>query len=483
MSTSSTSSVVSVASSTSAGAAGGSVINVSALVSEIVSAAQTPQQNLINSQTAAVTSQISALGTLKGALSTFQSALSALDTPHAFDSETATTSSSAFTATVTSGAPVGTYNVTVSQLASAQQLLSGPFTGTGTASVGTGTLQISLGSSSFNVTIGTGEDTLNGIAAAINSANGNTGVTATVLQGTDGAHLLLTSTQSGAANTIGVSETDSGTGLSALTYNIANADANGNTANYTQEAPAQDAKYSISGVAGTSPSNTVSNALTNLTLNLVSKTTSGTPATLTVSTDSTTIQSNISAFVDAYNTLLGTFSSLGSFDAASQTAGPMLGNALLSSTQNQMRSTIYGIVNTGSSTYNSLASIGITTDKDGTLSLNSATLSNALATNFSAVSALFSSPGGGIATSLNTQLTTDLGSTGAIASNTTSLTSQETALSKKTTDLTAQMAALSASLTQQYSALNNLLSSLQTTSAYLTQAFASLPQVQGTANA
>ncbi len=40
------------------------------------------------------------------------------------------------------------------------------------------------------------------------------------------------------------------------------------------------------------------------------------------------------------------------------------------------------------------------------------------------------------------------------------------------------MAALTTSLTQQYSALNNLLSSLQTTSAYLTQAFSSLPQVQ-----
>lgn len=481
MTTSSTSSVVSVASSTSAGAAGGSVINVSALVSELVSATQTPQQNLINSQTAAVTSQISALGTLKGALSTFQSALSTLDTPHAFDTETATTSSTAFTATVTSGAPVGTYNVTVSQLASAQQLLSGKLGATGTSPVGTGTLQISLGSSSFNVTIGSGDNSLNGIAAAINSANGNTGVTATVLQGTDGAHLLLTSTQSGAANAIGVSETDSGTALSALTYNIADADANGNTANYTQEAPAQDAQYSISGVAGSSPSNTITNALTNVTLNLVAKTT-GTD-TVTVATDSTTIQSNISAFVDAYNTLLGTFSSLGSYDAASQTAGPMLGNALLSSTQNQMRSTLYSIVNTGSSTYNSLASIGITTNKDGTLSLNSATLSNAMSTNFSAVSALFTSPSGGIATSLNTQLTADLGATGAIASNTTSLTSQETALTKKTTDLSAQMAALSASLTQQYSALNSLLSSLQTTSAYLTQAFASLPQVQGTANA
>jgi len=479
MTTSSTSSPVSVASSTSAGAAGGSVINVSSLVSQLVTATQAPQQNLINNQTQAVTTQISALGTLKSALATFQSSLSTLDTPSAFNTETATTASTAFTATVKSGAPVGTYNVAVSQLASAQQLLSGPFTG---STVGTGTLQVSLGGTNFNVTIGSGQDTLNGIAAAINSASGNPGVTATVLQGTDGAHLLLTSSQTGAANTIGVSETDSGTGLSALTYNIANADSNGNTTNYTQQAAAQDAKYSISGVAGTSSSNTVTTALTNVTLNLVAKTTSGTPATLTVASDSSTIQSNISAFVTAYNTLVGTFSSLGSYDPTTQTAGPMLGNALLSSTKSQIQNAIYSIVNTGSSTYNSLASVGITTNKDGTLSLNSTTLGNALSTNFGAVSALFSSPGG-VATNLNTQLTTDLGSSGAIASKATSLTAQETALTNQTTQLNAQMTALSASLTQQYSALNNLLSALQTTSSYLTQAFASLPQVQGTSNA
>jgi flagellar hook-associated protein 2 len=479
MTTSSTSSPVSVASSTSAGAAGGSVINVSSLVSQLVTATETPQQNLINNQTQAVTTQISALGTLKSALATFQSSLSALDTPNAFNTETATTASTAFTATVKSGAPVGTYNVTVSQLASAQQLLSGKFTG---STVGTGTLQISLGSTNFSVTIGSGQDTLNGIAAAINSASGNPGVSATVLQGTDGPHLLLTSSQTGAANTIGVSETDSGTALSALTYNIANADSNGNTTNYTQQAAAQDAQYSISGVPGTSSSNTVTTALTNVTLNLVAKTTAGTPATLTVASDSSTIQSNISAFVTAYNTLVGTFSSLGSFDPTTQTAGPMLGNALLSSTKNQIQNAIYSIVNTGSSTYNSLASVGITTNKDGTLSLNSTTLGTALSTNFGAVSALFSSPGG-VATNLNTQLTTDLGSSGAIASKATSLTAQETALSDQTKQLNNQMTALTASLTQQYSALNNLLSALQTTSSYLTQAFASLPQIQGTSNA
>jgi flagellar hook-associated protein 2 len=76
--------IVTVASSNSAGAAGGSVINVSELVSELVSSTQQPQETLISNRTQAVTSEISAVGTLQSALSTFQSSLAALDTPAAF---------------------------------------------------------------------------------------------------------------------------------------------------------------------------------------------------------------------------------------------------------------------------------------------------------------------------------------------------------------------------------------------------------------
>ena len=476
-STSATSSPVSVASSSSAGAAGGSVINVSSLVSQLVQATEVPQQNLITAQTQAVTTQISALGTLKSALATFQSSLGAIDTPDNFNAESATSSNtSAFTATASSGAPVGSYSVTVDQLASAQQLLSNKFTGDGTTTVGTGTLQISLGSSSFSVNITNSDETLAGIASAINTASDNPGVSATILQGTDGAHLLLSSSLTGAANTIQVSETDGGNALSALTYGT------GDTGNYTEQSQALDAQYSISGVSATSPSNTVTNALNGVTLTLVGKTAANTPATLNVSTNTATIQGNITAFVTAYNTLAGTFSSLGGYNSSSGSAGPMMGNALLSSIQNGVRSALYSIVNTGSSTYNSLASIGITSNSDGTLKVNNQTLSTALSTNFSAVSQLFSGTGG-VATNLNTQLTSELGAQGVIASNSQSLTKQSNALDKQSQDLTTQMTALTASLTQQYSALNTLLSSLQTTSSYLTQAFASLPQVQGTSNA
>ncbi|MGH8231026.1 MAG: flagellar filament capping protein FliD [Steroidobacteraceae bacterium] len=469
--------VVSVAGSSSSAAAGGSVIDVSSLVSELVAATRAPQDAQISAQTQAVTTQISAIGTLKGALSTFQSSLGVLDTPSAFGAQTATSSDqSAFTAGVSSGAVAGTYNVTISALAQAQQLLSQPFAGGSNAALGAGTLTLSLGGTSFNVAIDAGNDTLAGIAAAINSAAGNPGIGATVLQGSDGAHLVLSSSLTGAANTIQVTETDAGNALAALTY------APGNAGNYTQQAAAQDAAFSISGVAYTSSSNAVTSALNGVTLNLLTTTAAGTTPTLTISNDTATISANIGNFVSAYNTLITAIGPLASYNATTNTAGPLLGNAIYSGTTNQLQQALHSLVNTGSSTYNSLASIGITTNPDGTLSVNNGTLSNALSTNFGAVSQLFSGSGG-VASTLNSDLTSALGSAGAIAATSSTLVSQENALTQQENQLNAQMTALSASLTQQYSALNALLSSLQTTSSYLTQAFANLPTVQGKSNA
>jgi flagellar hook-associated protein 2 len=470
----SSSSIVSVASNTSAGAAGGSVIDVASLVSQLVAATQGPQQSLITSKTQAVTAQISSVATLKSALATFQSSLGALDTPSAFGAETATSSDpTAFTAIANSNATLGSYGVTITQLAQAEQLVSKAFTGGSSATVGTGTLQLSLGGSSFSLTIDSSNDTVAGIAAAINAASGNPGVEASVVTGSDGAHLVLSSSLTGKSNTIQVTETDSGTALSSLTYSSSN------TGNYTQQTAPQDAAFSIAGVPYVSASNTVTDALSGVTLNLLTTTNAG---TLSVSTDNTTVEGNIQSLVSAYNTLQGTFSSLGSYDATTNTAGPMMGDALLSSIQSQVRSALYSIVNTGSATYNSLASIGITTNSDGTLSVNGTTLSAALSSDFSAVSQLFSGSSG-VAAALNTQINADLASGGSIDSRSQTLVQQENALTQQSNQLQQQMSALSASLTEQYSALNSLLSSLQSTSSYLTQAFASLPQVQGTQTA
>ena len=112
------------------------------------------------------------------------------------------------------------------------------------------------------------------------------------------------------------------------------------------------------------------------------------------------------------------------------------------------------------------------------MALDSSTLQNALSSNFSAVSQLFSS-NNGIAAQLNTQLTAALSNSGPVDSYSQTLVQQNAALTSQSNDLTNEENALTASMTQQFSALNTLLSSLQTTSAYLTQAFSDLPKVGG----
>jgi len=462
--------VVSVASSSSSGATGGSVIDVSSLVSQLVTATYANQEANNASQTAAVTAQISALGTLKSALSTFQGALAALDTPGSFNALTASSSDqSAFTATADSSAVAGTYSVGISQLAQAQQLVSTAFTAGSNATIGTGTLTLSLGGQSANVTIDSTDNTLAGIVSAINSASGNPGITATLVQGSDGAHLVLASALTGAGNTIQVSASGGDGGLAQLAYS---ATASGI---YTQASAPQDAIVNIAGISYQSASNTVTGAISGVTLNLAT-TTATSNATVTVANDTATAASNISNFVGAYNTLVQQFSSLGGYDASSGTAGPMLGNALLSGLENQIGNVVHGLISDGSSGDNSLASIGVTTQSDGTLALSASALQNALSSNFSAVSQLFSSTNG-IAAQLNTQLTSALASSGPVNSYSQTLVQQNSALTQQSANLTNEENALTASMTQQFSALNTLLSSLQTTSAYLTQAFANLPKV------
>src|SRR5262249_43270841 len=149
-------------------------------------------------QATSVGTQISALGQLKGALSTFQQALNKLHTVNDFQVHTASSGDEdVFTATTSAGAAPGVYQVTVDHIATAQQLLGAAFVGDSKTNVGTGTLTVSLGDKSFTVTIDDAHQTLAGIRNAINTATGNPGITATLVNGVDGTHLVLTSALTG----------------------------------------------------------------------------------------------------------------------------------------------------------------------------------------------------------------------------------------------------------------------------------------------
>ena len=453
-------------------AVGGSQIDVQSLVSQLVAAERATPEAQIKRQSTQVTTQISALGTLMGSLSTFRSALSSLKTVDVFSTRTATSSSEP-TLTATAGAKAipGSYDIEVIELATAQQISSKPFASGATSVVGTGTLTVSLGSNSFNIAIDSSNSTLAGIRDAINAAPDNTGVRATLVSGTTGSRLVLSSAQTGEANTITVAQSGGDGGLSQIAYSAAS------PANYTVVKEAKDAIISIAGAQTKSASNTIDNAIDGVSLTVKAKTTADTgPVTISVGYDNTAVTTRIKNFVTAYNALEAQISKLRSYDAATKTAGPMLGDSLLTSIESELRSTVTAPVSGQAANFQTLASIGITTQLDGSLGVDDAKLQKALTGNFEAVGKLFGSETG-IAARMFKQVDDRLKSDGAIETRGKNLTDQQKAIQKRKDDLDVRMLAVQKAYTAQFTRLDTLLSQLQVTSSYLSQQIESLPKV------
>mgnify|MGYP000863095763 FL=1 len=161
----------------------GSGLDISSLVSQLVTAERQPLDARISRRQSAVNVEISGLSTLKGALATLKDSLSSVRTLSALASLTAKSANEdIFTATADSTALAGSYQIEVGNLATAQKLASGPFVAGRDAVVGTGTLTLKYGTTSFNVTVDSTHNTLAGIRDAINSATGNDGITATIIR-------------------------------------------------------------------------------------------------------------------------------------------------------------------------------------------------------------------------------------------------------------------------------------------------------------
>src|SRR5690606_26436620 len=130
----------------------------------------------------------------------------------------------------------------------------------------------------------------------------------------------------------------------------------------------------------------------------------GTTVSIDVTYNKTAAKDKVNTFVNAYNQLRGVMSALGGYDAATQSAGPMLGDSLLSGIDAEIRRTLSTpVAAAGGGAVQTLADIGITTQANGTLKVDETKLSAALDNNFDAVSRLFGTEETGIAARLHTQ--------------------------------------------------------------------------------
>jgi flagellar hook-associated protein 2 len=443
----------------------GSGLNISAIVTALTNnygAAQTAQ---LDAQSQTLNAQVSAYGTFTSALDALKSSLSDLEVPShlaAFSGSVA--DKDIASATTDSSAVAGQYSLQVNTLATSASLTSGPFASSATQ-VGTGTLAISVGGKSVNVTIDSTDNTLAQIASAINAAPGNPGVTASIITTSAGSRLVIAGTATGAANAVTVTQSGGDGGLAGLVYDPANG-----ITKLTQSQAAADATFTINGFPATSASNVVTGAITGVTINLLAASAADTPTTLSVAPDTSAATASITKFVTALNGVVSAIQSLTSYDPTSGVAGPLNGNATLESFQNQLQSLLGQINRNGTTGINSLADIGLTANPDGTYALDTTKLGNALAGNLPGVTGLLSGVNG-LATQLDTLVGGYTNTGGLLDSINQGLLSSLKSVTQQQNDLQTQLAAYSATLTAQYNAMDAAVAQLKVTQQYLTAQF------------
>ena len=477
----------------------GSGLDLNGLLTSLMQAEQAPLTALQKKE-ASYQAKISAYGSLQSVLSTLQtsaeSLIPAITTTAESKYQTASASVADATiasASATAEASAGQFSLEVSALAKAQRLVSPAgsaavstsLTNGGTLTIELGTLSGTAGSYSYaadsdktlNVSIAAGS-TLEQVRDAINKAAPDGRVTATIINGTAGKQLLLSSGQTGLSSvmrlkgnaTLGTGFDFDPTGVE-ITSNLSQSSANGGQA-------AANAAFKINGIAGTSTSNTVS-ALDGVTLNLLKTTATDTPTTITVTKDKTSsLTSALNAFIESYNAANTTMTSLGAYDAKTKTASTLTGNSTLRLAQSQVRSLVFNTTQGGSSAYQRLSDIGVSVGVDGSLSLNSTKFSAAVTADYSGVANLVAKVG----TAFKQGIDGLIGTSGSITYATASTNSTIKDIQKREEQVALRLTSIEARYRKQFTALDTAVAKMNKTSSYLTQQLAKLPGTSSSSN-
>lgn len=404
-------------------------IDVTSAVNSILYADRAPERGW-QTQQATLAGQYSAINQIENETSALSDSLNSLSNLNGALSSVSATSSntSLLTATAVSGTAASNHTITINNLATTGSWYSGA-EATSSTSLPAGSITLTVGSGApVSITVGSGVNTLDQLAASINSQS--LGVTANVVTDANGARLALTSATTGSAADFTVSSSSVG---------------------FTRSGTGTNASLTIDGVPVSSASNTVTGAISGVTLNLQGAAPT-TTINLSLGPDTTSINAAVSSFVNAYNTLIRDVNTQTGYNKSTQIAGILQSDSAITGLQSALlASTNYG---SGSGVFQTLDSLGVTTNTDGTLTLNSTTLANAVQSNGAAVATFFQGSAlNGFANALSTSLNTYTDPTqGAFTVDLQSLNSENQDLTNETNTLELFLASQQKILTAQYNA-------------------------------
>lgn len=350
----------------------GAGFNTGKIINDLAAASRGPKLARISNLTDVNQAKISAVAQVKSSLENFSQSLNEVAGSGGFKGAPTVSDESYLTATVSGSGLLGdaASEVEISQLARSQTVYSANVADPD-AAIGQGDITLSVGGEDFTITIGADNDSLNGLAAAINDTA--SGVNAAVVSDGAGSRLVLKGeTGADAAFTLSADAA-----LASFTYDTAGG-------GMTLGQSARNAQFTIDGIAYSRRENEAADILPGLSLSF-RKVTSGETITIGRDASNEAIRQNIDDFVAAFNTLRSEVD-----QARSTTRGDYAMRRL-----EQQLGSLIGQSLTDDPLINSLSDIGISTNRDGSISLDSAKLTETLADNPDAVVALFSLPAAG----------------------------------------------------------------------------------------
>ncbi|MRI33918.1 hypothetical protein EOPP23_13060 [Endozoicomonas sp. OPT23] len=354
----------------------GSGVDIHALARQMATAQTQPKANQLALKKGNINNEVKALNELSDSLNDFYNALDKLSKPSTFGSlkvNITEDNEKMVGVSVDNKAVANTYQLQVNQLATQSKIQAfNSDSGSNEVKAGdVGSYKFSVGDKDLTIDVAAGE-TLAELANKINDSDDNPGVIASIVSDGDHTYLTMTSKETGEDHEIRMEKDGSDIIMPKP------GDANFDTASRKILEEAKDAEFYLDGIKLKSSDNNVDDVIKGVTLDL-KESTDGKAIRFDINPDTSTMKSSGKDVVDELNTLLKTISKLTktSIDEATgnRSRGPLASDSMVSSIRNELR----GVVQKEhSGPYKSLASLGIVTDRDGELEVDSAKLKKAL---------------------------------------------------------------------------------------------------------
>lgn len=399
-------------------------------------------------------SRLEAFSTFQTKLTALESAAEAMNSTEDLGSYSVTAGSNTYFSTSVSStteASAGDFHVEVVSLAQVQKDVSGGYSDRSTGIFSGGSITIN---GTTEITIAN-NSSLNDIKSAINAANDSdeTGVSASII--TDGSNYRLVLTG-----------TDANTSFSLSTSGITD----GTTAlGFSNTQAAQSAEIIVDGITITSSSNSFENAIPGITIDLLKENEAGESTSVAVATDYTGIKNKLQAFATAYNSIIDFFSDQQDADWGHDPSFRLVKSKL----QGLLVSNVGG-----NGTYNHLIDLGFESDsKTGKLSIDTDKLTDALSEGYSDVEFLLL--GDDSTTGILDQFTSYLDNwtdsyDGLYAAKKSSYDTSVRSLDATIQRMELRLEQREKTLNTQFAAMEELVSSLNTTSTYISNQLSNL---------